>query len=89
MDTVIAEFQKNAVEKVRIAVREFKGRILLDLRIYYQDEAGAWLPTKKGLALTVEQWPDLREALAKVDAHLPAEPSRPGCQRSRRRGGPP
>lgn len=66
MDTVIAEFQKNAVEKVRGAFREYKGRNLIDLRIYYQDEAGEWLPTKEGIALTVEQWPELREALAKL-----------------------
>jgi hypothetical protein len=65
MDTAIAEFQKNAVEKIRVALRDYKGKRLIDMRIYYQDDAGGRLPTKKDPALTIEQWPELREALDK------------------------
>jgi hypothetical protein len=34
MGTLISEFQKNAVEKVRVAPRDYKGKRLIDLRIY-------------------------------------------------------
>ena len=44
MDRVIAEFQKNPLEKVQVASREYKGKPLIDLRIDYQDDAGEWLP---------------------------------------------
>jgi hypothetical protein len=74
MDTLIGEFQKNAVEKIRIALRDYKGKRLIDLRVYYQDDAGEWLPTKKGLALTVEQWPEFRAALAKLTQALNGTP---------------
>jgi hypothetical protein len=73
MDTLIVEFPKNAVEKVRLALRDYKGKQLIDLRIYYQDDAGEWLPTKKGIALTVDQWPEFREALATLAQHLKCE----------------
>ena len=72
-DRIIAEFQKNAVEKVRVALRDYKGKRLIDLRIYYQDDAGEYQPTKKGIALTVEQWPELREALTQLAKALKGE----------------
>jgi hypothetical protein len=74
MDTVIAEFQQNAVEHIRLVLQEYKGKRLIDLRIYYQDDAGEWLPTKKGMALTVEQWPELRQAMATLAHERRGEP---------------
>jgi hypothetical protein len=40
MDTLIAEFPKNAGEKVRLALRDYKGKRLIDLCVYYQDDTG-------------------------------------------------
>jgi hypothetical protein len=46
---MIAEFQKNAMEKSRVNLRDCKGRQLVDIGIYYQDDAGYWLPPKRAL----------------------------------------
>jgi hypothetical protein len=62
--TTIATLQKNSQESVIIALDEWKGHHLVDLRVYARyatwEEPKA---TKKGVALRVEQLPSLIEAL--------------------------
>lgn len=65
MPTIIAKFQQNAAKKSRVTLRDFKGRRRIATWRYSQDKAGKRPPTKQGIALTVEAWPELREALAK------------------------
>ncbi|MCZ6875177.1 MAG: transcriptional coactivator p15/PC4 family protein [bacterium] len=48
MDDVIAQFEKNATEVVRVSLTEFRGHKLIDLRVYYSDDEGQFKPTKKG-----------------------------------------
>ena len=48
--TLVAEFEKNARERVRVSLTEYGGHRLLDLRAYYQDATGEWRPGK-GLTL--------------------------------------
>lgn len=38
-----------------VDVREFKGKILIDIREYYEKN-GEMLPGKKGISLNTEQW---------------------------------
>lgn len=58
---LIAEFNKNAREKVRVSLTEYNGAKLIDIRAYYQD-GEAWKPGK-GLALRRELIPILKKAL--------------------------
>lgn len=61
----IAIVRKNAVEEVRVALTEFCGKDLVDVRIF-QEFAGAngeRTPTRKGLALHVSKLPALIAAL--------------------------
>merc|ERR1711874_464163 len=53
----------------RITVREFKGKVYVDIREYYEKD-GKSLPGKKGIALSTTQWnmvkeiiPDVQEAI--------------------------
>ena len=55
MNGVIDEFQKNSLEKVRVAITEYHGKQLIDLRIFYLDNQGNWAPTRKGISLGVEK----------------------------------
>ena len=69
-DKLISEFQKNAIEKVRIFLREYRGKKLVDIRIWVEREKGELIPTKKGLSLTIEKYPSLQEALKSLEKEL-------------------
>ncbi|VEL08624.1 unnamed protein product [Protopolystoma xenopodis] len=49
-----------------ISVREFKSRIYVDIREFY-DSSGVLKPGKKGVFLNVEQWAALKKSISEVD----------------------
>lgn len=65
---LIHEFQKNANEKVRAEFCEYKGRDLLNLRVFFHSDNGdlEWLPTRKGITLSASHIPELKEAMDKA-----------------------
>lgn len=70
MDELIAQFEKNATEVVRISLTEFRGRQLIDVRVYYTDDEGEYRPTRKGISLAVDAYLDFRNAVARLDKLL-------------------
>jgi Transcriptional Coactivator p15 (PC4) len=48
---VIGEFRKNTVELVKVSWEKYKGSRFIDIRAYFQNKDGEWLPTKKGIAI--------------------------------------
>lgn len=59
--------RKNAAEEVRVALSEFRGSPLVDVRIFCDvDGQAERQPTKKGVALNVRALPDLIEALQRA-----------------------
>ncbi|XP_033634236.1 activated RNA polymerase II transcriptional coactivator p15-like [Asterias rubens] len=50
-----------------VNVREFRGKVLIDIREYYTDNSGELKPGKKGISLTVEQWEKLKDAMEDVN----------------------
>jgi hypothetical protein len=72
-DTVIGAFQRQRVEQVRVSVRKINGVKVLDMRVYYQDEGGAWKPSPRGFTLTRQEWPKLRDCLVKLSKALKDE----------------
>ncbi|HVA67188.1 MAG TPA: transcriptional coactivator p15/PC4 family protein [Elusimicrobiota bacterium] len=74
-EKVVAEFGKNSRESVRAIVKTWNGRELFDIRVCYRNDAGELKPTQKGLCLSLDKLPELRqavEALEKAVAHEPA-----------------
>jgi hypothetical protein len=67
---LIYSFAKNSREEVRAQLTTFHGRRLADIRVYRADEADVDHPTRKGIALRVE---DLPKLLAAVEALIAAE----------------
>ena len=67
MDELIAQFEKNATEVVRVSLTEYRGRKLVDVRVHYSDDAGEYRPTKKGVSLSVDVYPDLKRALLELE----------------------
>jgi len=67
---LIAQFNKNSVEVVKISEAWFKGKRYFDIRIWVQGEnpaePGTEQPTKKGICLSVDLLPEFFEAIDKL-----------------------
>ncbi|KAM9455557.1 SUB1 regulator of transcription a isoform 1-T2 [Clarias gariepinus] len=53
-----------------VSVREFKGKVLIDIREYWNDQEGEMKPGKKGISLNPEQWTQLKEQIDDIDDAL-------------------
>lgn len=49
-----------------VTVREFKGKVLIDLREYYEKD-GKTLPGNKGISLTPEQYTTFKSIMGEID----------------------
>ncbi|KAJ9577286.1 hypothetical protein L9F63_006125 [Diploptera punctata] len=49
-----------------IKVREFKGKVFIDIREYYEAD-GELKPGKKGISLSTTQWQKLKNVMSEVD----------------------
>jgi len=67
-ERILSEFRKNSGEVVRVSFTTFKGRKLINLRVYYNagEDKDEWRPTPKGLTLRRELIPELKEAIDKA-----------------------
>jgi hypothetical protein len=69
----VCELPKNSHETIQFCLGEFKGHKFIDMRIFVteQGENGGQpkdpAPTKKGLAVSPQLWPQFRVALAQVE----------------------
>ncbi|XP_077988980.1 activated RNA polymerase II transcriptional coactivator p15-like [Glandiceps talaboti] len=52
-----------------VNVRDFKGKVLVDIREYY-DAGGELKPGRKGISLTREQWEKLKECVDEIDEKI-------------------
>lgn len=76
----IYEIEKSSMEKIRIALTEFKGHKLLDIRLYYdvsETKDQDFKPTKKGISIPVRLVEELKkgidQALTQIEAKNSAE----------------
>jgi Transcriptional Coactivator p15 (PC4) len=75
---LVAQFEKNSKEEVRVSLDDFRGRKIINMRVYYRSDNGEWLPGRQGLALGVDRYRDLAEAMLKVGEALQAQGLLPG-----------
>jgi len=68
MSQLIASFQKNSNEVIKIQLQTWKNEPYVDIRIWVAGEDGApgVQPTRKGLTINAELLPDLLAALQRV-----------------------
>ncbi|XP_042687040.1 activated RNA polymerase II transcriptional coactivator p15-like [Centrocercus urophasianus] len=59
-------FQIGKLRYVRVSC--FKGKVLVDIREFYMDKEGDMKPGRKGIALSAEQWNQLKEIIPEIDA---------------------
>lgn len=62
-DHLVLIVPKNRREAVHVSLRRYKGRDIVDLRVFFRNDEGTMLATGKGVAIAVEKLPALIEAL--------------------------
>lgn len=70
---VVYEFDKNSIEKVRISLTDYKGHRLIDIRVYYENDDKKFLPTRKGISLLLELFPELLKGIEKARKKIEPE----------------
>lgn len=61
----LAAIRKADGAEIRIATDLYKGRRVLDVRVWYQPAGGAeYVPTRKGVTIDADKLPELLDALA-------------------------
>lgn len=74
---LVAEFDKNALELVKVHLTRWKTQDYVDVRIWVKGEPGCpgdEQPTKKGLCISAELLPELRSAIDAAIEALEAGP---------------
>ena len=61
---LLAAIERSDTEQLQISISEYRGKIYLNMRIFYTtDDGQTCLPTKKGVTLNTEQIDMLEEAI--------------------------
>ena len=65
---VIYEFQKNSFEKVMMELNNFRGKRLINVRVYYlaDSKMDDWKPSSKGIAMSLDLLPELKKGIDKA-----------------------
>jgi len=67
MPDVIGVIEKNVNEEIRVDLCTYKGFDLVGCRIWAKDQAGDFLPTKKGLTVRATVLPEVLALLHKAE----------------------
>jgi len=69
-DKLVCELPKNSRETIQFRLGEFKGHKFIDMRVFAIEEGKDPAPTKKGLAVSPQLWPQFRAALDQVETAM-------------------
>ena len=53
-----------------LCVNEWQGATRIHIRNYFKSDSGQLIPTKKGIALTIEEWKALKSYVDHIDAMI-------------------
>ena len=75
MGQIIADIQRNGTEIIRVEVSEFKGRELINVRIWFSSidqstGSQVYKPTQKGFALNIEKFGELKSAIDRLEQFI-------------------
>jgi len=72
MDPIhIADIEKNKSEVIRIEISEFKEKKYINIRTWYRDKETSELkPSQKGVAVNVDKYSLLKDAILKIEEFL-------------------
>ena len=61
---IIAEWERNTRELLRVSLDRFNGRNMIDIRSWWRDDDDTWKPSRGGLTLAVRHLPLLAEGVS-------------------------
>jgi hypothetical protein len=64
---VVAEWQRNERELIRIMLSKFRDRISIDLRVWFRTERGEPRTSRRGISLRLTEISDIRAGLRKAE----------------------
>lgn len=67
---IIATIKKNEKEQIQVALAEYRGTTFIDVRVYWENDQGEWLPSKKGIALNKDSIDKVIDALQQASKKL-------------------
>ncbi len=71
MAELIAKINRSVKEDIRISLTEFKRKRYIDIRSYFEVEEGKErVPTRKGITISVNMYPELKRAIADLEKVL-------------------
>ena len=71
MEKLIATFEKNAREEIKVQLTEYKGHQLLDIRIFFLPaDGGESRPTRRGITMSTNLIPHLKKAIGEAQSAL-------------------
>ena len=59
--------KRGETARIDVSVTEYGGKLVVDLRRFFQLPTGAWHPTKKGVSLSPEEWEKLKASVYNID----------------------
>ena len=63
--------KRSGEKALNALVKEYEGQVLIHFRHYFKASGqDRWYPTKRGVALTLEEWDNLIEAIISIDAEV-------------------
>ncbi len=69
--TMLGIIPRSQTEQLQIAIKSYKGKSYLDLRIFYTtDDGQTWLPTKKGVTVARDSLAILKDSVEKAMEEL-------------------
>lgn len=67
---IIRDIDKGRGEIIRVEISEYKGNRYLNLRVWYQDAEGNYKPTQKGIAISPELYPEVKQAILDAEEKI-------------------
>ena len=65
----VAAIRKADGAEVRVSVQDYKGRRVLDVRVWYRPRQGTeYVPTRKGITIDADKLPELMAAMTEAAA---------------------
>ena len=69
-EVLVRAIDRGLGDRIHVRVSQFKGRVYLDVRNFYEDDAGEWKPTRKGVSVPVEFYAELMDALVAAKSQI-------------------